>query len=150
MVYTDTIRRAGETYITTDQLLGYQVPDLNCTLTKRPRSSSFSFSSVFLSLGDSFLGGGDGSFNNGRLTLVVVVISSCGLVDRGTELVPRVSVVWREGSRFRRWNEARLLCWINGTRRLWDQLPNSTRVGVGVISDLYLGWPSFSGGLRTL
>lgn len=53
---------------------------------------------MLLPPGDSLLGGSDRGFNNGRLTLIVVIIGFCGLVVTGTALLSRVSVVWREGT----------------------------------------------------
>ena len=69
----------------------------------------------------------------------------------GTVLVPRIPIVWWEGTQYRGLRGGHFQYRLRHRVQLyWDQLPDSTRVGVAIILELNLGCGYFSGGLSVL
>jgi len=60
---------------------------------------SFTLNPIFLSRRDGVRSGGNGNLCDGRSELVVDGFS--GLMRAGAILVPRIPIVWREGTRYR-------------------------------------------------
>ena len=105
--------------------------------------ASFLLNSIFLSRGHGVRGGGDGNFGNGSSELVVVGFH--GSVAVGVMLVHRIPVV--------RWDRTQFWVWIGGRFRSHlgsrihpYEFPNSARVGIAIIPEVYLGHGCFSGG----
>jgi len=99
------------------------------------RRFSFSLSPMFLSSGDSFPSGCSG-LNDSRL-VPIMVVDSWGLASTGTTSVARVSVVFPRDPQSWRWIRVRSRCGVDRVQLHWDKLPNSTRIGIAVIQEIY-------------